>query len=261
MFLLGRGCWCGHRPPERRPAHRAHPLTSTPEHCAGPLLRPTIIRIGQPALAQPATLLEREHELERIVVALRAAGRQAGEAVVIEGAAGMGKSRLLEEARARASDLGLRVLGARATELEQGFPFGVVRQLFERPLLEADSAEREGWLSGAAALAADVLIGAPRRPPRRRRRVQPRAIPAMPCITASTGWPRTSPPIRRSPSSSTTCSGVTRRRCEPSRSSRAGSRGCRSRSFSRRGRSIPRSLPRLRRSSAIPPPKCWSSPR
>ena len=73
----------------------------------------------------------------------------------------MGKSRLLEEARARASDLGLRVLGARATELEQGFPFGVVRQLFERTLLEADSAERERWLSGAAALAADVLIGAP----------------------------------------------------------------------------------------------------
>jgi DNA-binding CsgD family transcriptional regulator len=73
----------------------------------------------------------------------------------------MGKSRLLEEARARASDLGIGVLGARATELEQGFPFGVVRQLFERPLLEADTAEREGWLSGAAALAADVLIGAP----------------------------------------------------------------------------------------------------
>ena len=124
-------------------------------------MRPTINRIGQPALDQPAALLEREHELERIVVALRAAGRQAGEAVVIEGAAGMGKSRLLEEARARASDLGLRVLGARATELEQGFPFGVVRQLFERTLREADSAELEAWLSGAAALAADVLVGAP----------------------------------------------------------------------------------------------------
>jgi DNA-binding CsgD family transcriptional regulator len=132
-----------------------------PRTLRGPLLRPTIIHIGQPAFAQPARLLEREHELERIVVALRAAGRQAGEAVVIEGAAGMGKSRLLEEARARASDLGLRVLGARATELEQGFPFGVVRQLFEHPLLETDSAEREGWLSGAAALAADVLLGTP----------------------------------------------------------------------------------------------------
>ena len=73
----------------------------------------------------------------------------------------MGKSRLLDEARAQASDLGLRVLAARATELEQGFPFGVVRQLFERPLLEADAGERDRWLAGAAALAADVLTAAP----------------------------------------------------------------------------------------------------
>src|SRR5688500_12751891 len=113
------------------------------------------------ALARPAALLEREHELERVRAALRAVGQRAGGALVIEGAAGMGKSRLLEEARAQASDLGLRVLAARATELEQGFPFGVVRQLFERPLLEADAGERDRWLAGAAALAADVLTGAP----------------------------------------------------------------------------------------------------
>jgi hypothetical protein len=112
------------------------------------------------AVARPAALLEREHELERIRAALRAAGRRAGGALVIEGAAGMGKSRLLEETRVRASELGLRVLAARATELEQGFPFGVVRQLFERPLLEADRDERDRWLAGAAALAADVLTGA-----------------------------------------------------------------------------------------------------
>ena len=117
--------------------------------------------MDQSALAQPAALLEREHEVERVRAALRAAGQRAGGALVIEGAAGMGKSRLLEEARARASDLGVWVLSARATELEQGFPFGVVRQLFERPLLEADAGERERWLAGAAALAADVLTGAP----------------------------------------------------------------------------------------------------
>ena len=73
-------------------------------------------------LAGPAVLLEREHEVERVGAALRSAGRQAGAALVIEGEAGMGKSRLLEEARARASDLGLRVLSARGTELEQGVP-------------------------------------------------------------------------------------------------------------------------------------------
>jgi hypothetical protein len=117
--------------------------------------------MDQSALAPPAALLEREHEVGRVRAALRAAGQRAGGALVVEGAAGMGKSRLLEEVRAAAPDLGVRVLGARATELERGFPFGVVRQLFERPLLEADSGVRDRWLAGAAALAADVLTAAP----------------------------------------------------------------------------------------------------
>jgi DNA-binding CsgD family transcriptional regulator/tetratricopeptide (TPR) repeat protein len=115
----------------------------------------------QPALGEPAPLLEREPEVERIFSALQATGRRAGGTLVIEGAAGIGKSRLLEQVRASAPDLGIGVLTARATELEQGFPFGVVRQLFERPLLEADAADRDRWLSGAAALAAEVLTGAP----------------------------------------------------------------------------------------------------
>jgi DNA-binding CsgD family transcriptional regulator len=113
------------------------------------------------AVAQPGVLLEREHELERVRAALRAVGQQAGGVLIIEGAAGMGKSRLLEAARMQASDLGVRLLSARATELEQGFPWGVVRQLFERTLLEADAAERDRWLAGAAALASEVLTGAP----------------------------------------------------------------------------------------------------
>jgi predicted ATPase len=116
--------------------------------------------MGQLA-AQPTALLEREHELEQIRVLLDAVGRQAGGALVIEGAAGMGKSRLLDEARTRASQLGFRVLSARATELDQAFPYGVVRQLFERPLLEAEAGERDRWLTGAATLATDVLTGPP----------------------------------------------------------------------------------------------------
>jgi predicted ATPase len=106
--------------------------------------------MDQSALAWPAALLEREHELERVRAALRAAGKRAGATLVIEGAAGIGKSRLLEAAREQASDLGVRVLAARATELEQGFPFGVARQHFERPLLDADAGERDRWLAGAA---------------------------------------------------------------------------------------------------------------
>jgi DNA-binding CsgD family transcriptional regulator/tetratricopeptide (TPR) repeat protein len=114
--------------------------------------------------AEPAALLEREREVERIRAALRAVGRLDGGTVVVEGPAGIGKSRLLEEARQRASALGVRVFSARATELEQGFPFGIVRQLFERPLREADPSERERWLAGPAALGAEVLIGTPRAP-------------------------------------------------------------------------------------------------
>ena len=117
--------------------------------------------MGPSAIVGSAALLEREHELERVHAMLRAVGRRRGGVLVIEGAAGLGKSRLLQEAPAAAPDLGVRVLTALASDLEQGYPFGVVRQLFERPLLEADSGERARWLAGAAALAAEVLIGAP----------------------------------------------------------------------------------------------------
>ena len=110
--------------------------------------------------AQPAALLEREQEIEHVRTALRAVGQRVGVTLVIEGAAGVGKSRLLHEARVRAAGLGFRVLGARATELEQGFPYGVMLQLFERLLVEADGGERERWFAGAASLAADLLTGA-----------------------------------------------------------------------------------------------------
>jgi DNA-binding CsgD family transcriptional regulator len=135
----------------------------------------------EPALAQPTVLLEREQEVQRVHAALSAAKRGAGNVLVIEGEAGMGKSSLLEEARARASDLGVRVIDARGAELEQGFPYGVVRQLFERPLLEADSDERDRWLTGAAALAAEVVTPAPS--------VTPRAPPTgPPAADAGYAW-------------------------------------------------------------------------
>jgi len=117
--------------------------------------------MGESALAGPTELLERDQELERVDALLKDVGRQAGRVLVIEGPPGIGKSRLVEAGRARATDLGVHVLSARATELEQRFPFGVVRQLFERTLVEAEAGERNRWLEGAASLAADVLLGAP----------------------------------------------------------------------------------------------------
>ncbi len=120
--------------------------------------------MNRSAVARPDALLEREHEVERIRAVLHAAGNRDGGALIIDGPPGIGKSRLLEEARAQAPVLGLLVLQARATQLEQGFAFGVVRQLFERVLVEAGEGERERWLAGAAALAGDVLIGVPATP-------------------------------------------------------------------------------------------------
>ena len=195
--------------------------------------------MDQSTRARPAALLEREQEVERVRATLRAAGQRSGAALIVEGAAGMGKSRLLEEAHAQASDLGCRVLAARGTELEQGFPFGVVRQLFERPLLEADAGEREHWLAGAAALAAEVLTAAPAYSAARSQ-VHPSAIRATRGNTACTGSLPTSPPMRRSYSRSTISNGATHRRRARSHSSLGGSRDNHSRSSSPPGRSIPR---------------------
>jgi predicted ATPase len=113
------------------------------------------------ALAEPPVVLERESDVGSVRAALRAAARGAGGVLVVEGAAGMGKSRLLQEARVWASEFGVGVLNARATEFEQGFPFAVLRQLFERVLLQAKPGEGDRWVAGAAALAAEVVTGTP----------------------------------------------------------------------------------------------------
>ena len=52
--------------------------------------------------------------------------------------------------RGRRSGHGMRVLRSRGTELEREFAFGVVRQLFEPPLAEADEPNAPNLLHGAA---------------------------------------------------------------------------------------------------------------
>jgi DNA-binding CsgD family transcriptional regulator len=105
-------------------------------------------------------LLERDRELAAINRLCRAARDGAGQAILLEGPAGIGKSSLLAVARAEGDAAGLRVLSARASELESGFGFGVARQLFEPILASASAEERAKLLSGAAALAEPVLLGA-----------------------------------------------------------------------------------------------------
>ena len=62
----------------------------------------------------PDELLEREAELGRIAAALRSAANGSGAIVVVEGAAGIGKSTLLAEAAGIAAADGMTVLRARS---------------------------------------------------------------------------------------------------------------------------------------------------
>ena len=99
-------------------------------------------------------LFERETELAALSEALAAARSGAGGLVVFEGPAGIGKSRLLAEARAMADTLGMTVLSARGIDLERDAPFGIAADLFAAPLAKAEPAsERARLLSGQAALA------------------------------------------------------------------------------------------------------------
>jgi DNA-binding CsgD family transcriptional regulator len=98
----------------------------------------------------PGGLLERRGELARIDRLLAAARAGRGGVLVASGPAGIGKTVLLTEAGERAGRAGMRVLAGRGGELEGGFSFGVVRQLFEQLLAGAEPAESEALLAGAA---------------------------------------------------------------------------------------------------------------
>src|SRR6266545_5994722 len=91
-------------------------------------------------------LLERERELAMFDSALDGNGRGIGSLVLIDGPAGIGKTRLLAAARTRAAERGLAAFTARGSDLERDFAFGVVRQLFGNVVAR----ERESVLAGVA---------------------------------------------------------------------------------------------------------------
>jgi DNA-binding CsgD family transcriptional regulator len=100
-------------------------------------------------------LLERDADLASVAELARTAREGQGGAVLVEGPAGIGKTRLAEAALADAAADGFTVARARCGELERDFPFGAVRQLLE-PLVAPLSPDDE-LLSGAAALGTSVL--------------------------------------------------------------------------------------------------------
>lgn len=110
----------------------------------------------------PSSLVERDREIDALFGLVAQARNGDGGVVLIEGAPGVGKTRLLGELRRRATHQGLRVVSARGSRLEQLFSFGVVRQLLEAQV--ADPAARERLLAGPAA-AADAAFGLPAESP------------------------------------------------------------------------------------------------
>jgi DNA-binding CsgD family transcriptional regulator len=109
-------------------------------------------------------VLERDAENALLDRALERARGGAGSLIVLDGPAGIGKSRLLDETRVRAEGAGMDVLAACGRELEAEFSFGVALQLFESRLARAERDERDRLLSGAARLAAPLLAEGPRDP-------------------------------------------------------------------------------------------------
>ena len=112
-----------------------------------------------PSGGTPVLLLERDAQVAALQALTDAARSGGGRFAVIEGSAGIGKTRLLAEARAIAGSAGMRVLAARGGEFEGEFAYGIVRQLFE-PLLASVAPDlRAELLSGPAELV-EPLFGA-----------------------------------------------------------------------------------------------------
>lgn len=101
--------------------------------------------------------LERETEVAALAHALTETRAGGGRLILVEGQAGIGKSHLLAVAGRLAEQGRMRVLRARARELERDFPFGVALQLLEPVVGSADAAQRARLLTGAAGLAAPLF--------------------------------------------------------------------------------------------------------
>jgi DNA-binding CsgD family transcriptional regulator len=93
-------------------------------------------------------LLEREALLAAIDDTLERAGEGRGQALLIEGHAGIGKTRLHEAALDAARRRGFRVLRAAGAELERHLAFGLAAQLLAAQLDELSASRRRSLLAG-----------------------------------------------------------------------------------------------------------------
>ncbi|MGO1057063.1 helix-turn-helix transcriptional regulator [Crossiella sp. CA198] len=105
-------------------------------------------------------VLEREPELSRIQAALESAARGEGRVVVIEGRAGIGKTRLVQATRELAKARGFGRLQAVGDALESAMAWGVVRQMVERSVSRYTGEIRAALLAGPSGDALRALDAA-----------------------------------------------------------------------------------------------------
>jgi len=101
--------------------------------------------------------LERDSEIAHIREALDAATHGEGRVVVIEGRAGIGKTRLVHECRELAKERGFGRLQAVGDALESAMAWGVVRQMVERSVSRYSGEIREKILAGPSGAALKAL--------------------------------------------------------------------------------------------------------
>ena len=108
-------------------------------------------------LAQHGDLVERGAELAAIADLIERARSGASGVALVEGPAGVGKTRLLQAVAELAAGEPVSVFQARGGELERSFAFGVTVQLFGGAVAALDSDQRAIVLSGAAELAIELI--------------------------------------------------------------------------------------------------------
>ena len=108
----------------------------------------------------PDLLLERDRELEHAAEVLAGAIDGRGAVLLVEGPAGIGKTRVARAVAEAATARGFDVHRARGDELEHGFAYGVLRQLLVSMLDGLDAADRAAALKGPASLVVPILEGA-----------------------------------------------------------------------------------------------------
>ena len=139
----------------------------------GPVAAPPPSR---PRAPRPGAMVGRQHELARLAAAWDGAVAGRGGIVLVEGAAGLGKSRLAAEMLAVAERAGARVALGHALDIEEGPPFGpwadALRQLVRAtPAPPAAAA----WPEDLARLCPAVEAAWGRHPGPAASRAQPRA--------------------------------------------------------------------------------------